>query len=323
MAISAHTALFGVLGHPVRHSLSPLMHNVAFSALGMDAAYLAFDVGPGRLAALLPALAELGFAGLNLTLPLKEAAFRALSELDDEARLLGSVNTVKVTPGGGLEGHSTDGRGFLRSFEECFGAPVAGRSVFLLGCGGAGRAVAIACARAGAGAVRLANRDQERACALEEEMREKCPGVSVETVPAGSWAASCRECDAVVHAASVGIRPGEPALLDSGAFRPGQALYDLVYMFPETPVMAAARRAGARAANGLGMLLHQGALAFRIWTGVEPPIPLMRSALETAVYGKPLVGAEANPGSGDARAPVSEASIPSSKTGTGNAINPT
>lgn len=291
MRISAHAALYAVLGHPVRHSLSPLMHNTVFDALGMDAAYVAFDVGPARLAAMLPALAELGFAGMNLTLPLKEAAFRALPELDDEARLLGSVNTVKVTPGGGLIGHSTDGRGFLRSYEECFGAPVAGRSVFLLGCGGAGRAVAIACARAGAGAIRLANRDFARADALKEEILALCPGAGVETVPHGAWAGACRECDAVVHAASVGIHPGEPPLLDSGAFRPGQTLYDLVYMFPETPVMAAARRAGARTANGLGMLLHQGALAFRIWTGLEPPLQLMRTTLETAVYGKPVSGA--------------------------------
>lgn len=291
MRITGHTELYGVLGHPIRHSLSPLMHNTAFEALGMDAAYVAFDVRPVRLAALLPALAELGFAGLNLTLPLKEVAFRTLSELDDEARRLGSVNTVKVSANGGLKGHSTDGPGFLRSFEECFGVKVAGRSVFVLGCGGAGRAVAIACAGAGADVIRLANRDPARAAALKLEMCALCPGILVETVPStqAAWTAACQDCDTVIHAASVGIHANEPALLDSNAFRPGQVVYDLIYMFPETALMSVARQAGARVANGLGMLLHQGVLAFHIWTGVQPPIPAMRRALEVAVYGKKLV----------------------------------
>lgn len=296
-SISPRTRLFAVLGHPIAHSLSPLMHNAAISAIGMDAAYLAFDVPPERLMPMLHALRELSFAGINLTIPLKETAFHGLSDLDDSARRLGSVNTVQITKTG-LRGHSTDGAGFLRSFEEDFGCPVKGKSVMVLGCGGAGRAVAIACAMAGATHLRLANRTDARAKALAaflHAMPAPCPVDVVESSPA-AWQETAKASDVILHASSVGLHANEPPLLDSTAFRPGQLVYDLIYTVPETPILAEARAAGARTANGLGMLIHQGAISFRIWTGLDEPINEMRAALEPAVYGarKPFIP-QANP----------------------------
>lgn len=285
--ISPSTKTYAVLGHPIRHSLSPRMQNAAFEALGLDAVYLAFDVLPDKLMQTLPVMADLGFAGLNLTVPLKEVAFRGLANLDNAARCLGSVNTIKVTRDG-LKGFSTDGVGFLRAVRDTFDLSVKGLNLFLIGCGGAGRAVAFACASAGARRIMLADTDNVRLVRLESDLRAS--GLKMDVVAVGTatrdWCRMCREAELVVHATPMGMHKGETAVLPSEAFHGGQMLYDLIYMFPETVLMRAARAAGARTSNGLGMLMHQGALAFQIWTGQEPPCAIMRRALEAAVYGK-------------------------------------
>ncbi len=284
--IDARTQLYAVLGHPVRHSLSPPMHNAAFDALRLNAAYLAFDVDPARLPALLPALAELGFAGLNLTVPLKETAFACLSNLDASAARMRSVNTVRMD-GDGMRGYSTDGEGFLSALREEFGLEVRGRRVCLLGCGGAGRAVAIACAIAGAAEIRLANRAAVRAERLAAELAglPGAPRVTLAPAQPSAWQEACRWAEIIVQATSVGLRPDDPPLVGHDAFHAGQWFYDLIYHVPETAMMRAAAAAGARAANGLGMLLHQGALALEIWTGRPAPLAPMRRALQQAVYG--------------------------------------
>jgi len=291
MNLSPSTTPYAVLGHPIRHSLSPRMQNAAFAELDMDAVYLAFDVPPAKLMQALPVMADLGFAGINLTVPLKEVAFRALADIDDAARRLGSVNTVKID-GGALKGFSTDGEGFLRAVREAFDLSVAGLSLFMLGCGGAGRAVAITAAAAGAGRILLADADRGRLAGLETDLRAlglKTAIVAVGTEPQ-AWRRACREAELVVHATPIGMHAGEPALLTPDAFHRGQMVYDLIYMFPETVLMRAARAAGALAANGLGMLLHQGALSFSIWTGREAPVAVMRRVLEEAVYGIKAAG---------------------------------
>jgi shikimate dehydrogenase len=286
-AVSGHTRPFAVLGHPIGHTLSPVLHNAAFAALGMDAVYLAFDVAPERLKTVLPAMADLGFGGANLTVPLKEVAFRELARLHESARLLGAVNTVAFGPDGLLTGHNTDGRGFLQALEEAFGVGVAGRCLFVFGSGGAGRAAAIAAATHGASAIALADVDQPRADRLAGEIRALAPGVSATVVACepGGCVAAAQAADLVVQATPVGMRAEDSAPLPAAAFRPGHLAFDLVYNLPETVFMRTARAAGARAANGLGMLLHQGAAAFSIWTGRPAPVAVMRAALEQALYG--------------------------------------
>ncbi|MBU4211507.1 MAG: shikimate dehydrogenase [Kiritimatiellae bacterium] len=291
MTITPATQKYAVLGHPISHSLSPRMQNAVFKALAMDAVYLAFDVPPEKLMQTLPVMAEMGFVGINLTVPLKEVAFRGLADLDEAARRLGSVNTVKITAGG-LKGFSTDGEGFLRAIREAFDLSVKGLSLFLLGCGGAGRAVAFACAAAGAGRLMLADADGTRLAGLEADLRAlglKTDISAVGTEPQ-AWRRACREAELVVHATPMGMHIGEPAVLPPDAFHSGQRVYDLIYMFPETVLMRAAREAGARTSNGLGMLMHQGALSFSIWTGREAPVAVMRCALEEAVYGRKAEG---------------------------------
>lgn len=284
-AISGHTRPFAVLGHPIGHTLSPVMHNASFAEIGLDAIYLAFDVHPDRLMEVLPAMRLMGFGGVNLTIPHKEVAFRGLEKLDDSARLLGAVNTVQFTDAGPV-GHNTDGYGFLRALEEAFGKTTKGDSVFVLGSGGAGRAVALMAAQAGARCVTLADLDRARCEKVGAEIRGHFPAVEIAvSATSADQASAARLADLVVQATPVGMKPTDQSLLAPDAFRAGQRAFDLIYHVPETVFMKAARAGGAKACNGLGMLLHQGARAFQIWTGQEPSVSAMRKALEQAVYG--------------------------------------
>jgi len=287
MDLSGHTTPFAVLGHPIGHSLSPVMHNASLRSLGMDAVYLAFDVAPHRLMDVLRAMRDMGFGGVNLTVPLKEIAFDGADELDASARHVGSVNTIQFLADGRLKGYSTDAAGFLRAADEAFGGGPCGRPVFVLGAGGAGRALAIAAALEGAARVAIADADDARPRRVAEEIRGLAPDTPVEAVTGGpdAWAERCRAAELVIQATPVGMKPGDASPLPPAAFRPGQRVFDLIYMVPETVCMKAAAQAGATTANGLNMLLYQGARSFTIWTGREPDTAAMRAALESRVYG--------------------------------------
>ena len=287
---------FGLLGHPVAHSLSPVMHAASFRALGIEAEYLCLDVPPEALAGQLDACRREGFTGLNLTVPHKEAAVPLMDRLDRSARLFGAVNTVSFTPRG-LTGFNTDAEGFLADLAlSCRLSPM-GRSVLILGCGGAGRALAIACVNAGAADVLLANRTFEKAERLAGDIRRVLPDASahVEALPsdAGVWAERCRSVDVAVQCTPAGLHEGDAPALPTEAFRPGQLLYDIVYTARVTPTMRAALAAGADAVNGAGMLVYQGAAAFALWTGQTADVAAMRAALEARIYAAGEAGAAA------------------------------
>lgn len=282
MRISGKTKPYAVLGHPIGHTLSPVMHMAAYEALGMDAVYLALDVAPDKLMQVLPAMQAMGFGGANLTVPLKEVAFRGLEHLDDSARQAGAVNAIDFK-NNRITGCNTDGEGLLRALREAFGTGASGLSVFVLGTGGAGRAAALSCARDGAKSFALFDLDGTRSKRVADEIRAIRPETAVSVLNKSPEDAA-RDCDLVIQATPIGMKPGEPAPLKPDAFRKGQFVYDLIYMYPETLLLMAARKAGAKTANGLGMLLHQGAAAFEIWTGVKPPVDVMRRALEKEVY---------------------------------------
>jgi len=275
-----------VLGHPISHTLSPVMHNASIKALGLDGQYEygKLDVPPGGLMARLAQLPAEGYAGVNLTIPLKEVAFKGLKNLADSARILGAVNTVEFTAGG-LVGHNTDGYGFLKALEEAFGKTLEGDAVFVLGCGGAGRAAALMAALDGAQSITLADVDAGRVENLSAEIEQLAPQVGIfQCLEKITQIELCREADLVIQASPVGMKKTDPSLLPEEAFREGQRAFDLIYMYPETAFLSTAKAAGAQIANGLGMLLHQGAKAFNIWTGIEPDVEAMRKALEKAVY---------------------------------------
>jgi shikimate dehydrogenase len=286
-ALSGHTLPFAVLGHPIGHTLSPVMHNAAFEALGMDAIYLALDVAPERLLEVLPAMQTMGFKGVNLTVPLKEVAYKGFSNLDESARRLGAVNTVEFRPDG-PRGHNTDGKGFLTAIRESFGTEITGLTVFILGCGGAGRAVAITAAVEGADRILLADIDARRCHNLAKDIASFAPAARVESVgtEAAAWSHRLGEVDLVVQASPVGMKPDDVCPVPAQAFRKGQMAFDLVYNLPQTCFTRTASAGGAKAVNGLGMLLHQGAEAFTIWTGQPAAVGVMRQALEGALYKK-------------------------------------
>lgn len=287
MKISGHTRLFAVLGHPISHTKSPAFQNPGLQALGLDAVYLALDVHPDRLIPTLRSMADMGFAGCNLTIPHKEIAFQGVDRLSQEARRAASVNTIVFHPDGTLEGHSTDGYGLATAVTEAFGQGFEGRALLLLGCGGAGRAAAREAAERGAAALWLANRNPARAADLAAELRSQFPRLNVHACAAWPPAADeVRAADLILNATAIGMKPGDASPLPASAFTPDQSVLDMVYVDPVTPLMRTAQDAGARAVNGLGMLLHQGCRSLEIWTGQPAPVEIMRNALWQAVYGE-------------------------------------
>ena len=279
---------FALLGHPVKHSLSPVMHEASFRALGIAAEYGCMDVPPDALGACLSACRAQGYAGLNVTVPHKAAALAWMDRLDASAHLYGAVNTVRIDAAG-LTGVNTDAEGCLEDLAVNHRLSPEAARVVILGCGGAGRALAIACAHRGADEVVLANRTLAKAEQVAAEIVDRVPDSSAEirvlAPEPGAWAAACREADLVVQCTTAGLHADDAPLLPPEAFRRGQFLYDIVYTQRVTPTMRSALAAGADAANGAGMLVYQGAAAFREWTGRDADTGAMRAALDARLYG--------------------------------------
>lgn len=278
---------FGLLGHPVKHSLSPVMHEASFRSLGIQAEYVCFDVPPEALGERLAQCRREGFNGLNLTIPHKEAAVGLMRRLDATAKLFGAVNTVLIESAGCV-GFNTDAAGFLADLKASRGLTPEGLRILVIGCGGAGRAIAIACAREGAAEIGLANRTASKAVALSEEIPDLLPDADARVIALSSdpaaWERYSLESDLVVQCTSTGLNPADESLLPVSAFRPRQLLYDIVYTSRVTPTMRAAAAAGADVLNGAGMLVQQGVAAFAIWTGLEADAVAMRRALESHIY---------------------------------------
>jgi len=269
-SISGATRVAGVIGDPVRHSLSPILHNAAYRELALDWVYVAFEVPDGATRGAVDAMRTLGLAGLSVTMPHKSAAAAAADRLSDDARTLGSVNTLTLEADDMIAGDSTDGEGFLRSLRDA-GCSVAGARVVLLGAGGAARAVAHALGRAGANVTVSARRAPAAVTAAELARGG--------TVPWDERAAAAGAADVVVNATPVGMGgDGVPLPLD--ALRHGQVLADLVYHPLETPLLSGARARGAIVVDGLGMLVHQAALQVERWTAKPAPVEAMRAAAE-------------------------------------------
>lgn len=269
---TGRTRVAAVIGSPVRHSLSPAIHNAAFAAARLDWVYVAFEVAPGRAGEALDAVQALGLGGLSVTMPHKEAVAAAVDRLDPAAAALSAVNTVVVDRVGALVGHNTDGAGFVDCLRADGGVDPRGRSVLVLGAGGAARAVVDALARAGTGEIVVVNRTAERA-----EVTAALAGPAGRVGTAGDVAGA----DVVVNATSVGMAGtgGADALaVDPALLRAGQVVVDLVYHPLDTPLLQAARAAGAAAVDGLGMLVHQAAHPQLLWTGRSPDVAVMRAA---------------------------------------------
>jgi shikimate dehydrogenase len=275
VAALAPRALAAVFGDPVGHSRSPQMHTPAMKARGIDGQYVRIHVRPDEFLRALDWCRAAGFVGLNCTIPHKLAALEAADEVDPLARRLGAVNTL-VFLGDKVLGFNTDGPGLLRALDEEFHRGPRGLRVLVFGAGGgAGRAAAVQCALAGCAGLTLVNRTREKAEAVAAEVAGMVPDCRV----AVGTAAEVAQADLIINAASVGMSPEDPELVPRSLFRPDHFVYDMIYSPPETRLLRDARAAGARAANGLSMLLHQGAASFAHWFGEPVPIGAMREGL--------------------------------------------
>ena len=258
--------LAGVMGWPVGHSRSPRLHGYWLNRYGIRGAYVPMPVRPENLEQALRALPVLGFAGCNLTVPLKERALSFLDEIDGEARRIGSVNTVIVGPDGRLSGRSTDGFGFVENLRDR--APQwrpGGGAVVVLGAGGSARAIAAALHQAGETEIRIVNRTRDRAQTLVRELGGP--------LRACDWAErqdALRGCHLLVNTTTQGMVGDAPLDLEPVGLASGAIVADIVYVPLETPLLAAARAAGYHPVDGLGMLLHQARPGFEAWFGVAP-----------------------------------------------------
>jgi shikimate dehydrogenase len=275
--ISGSTRVVGVIGWPVDHSLSPAIHNAAFAALDLDWAYVPLPVPPGSLRAAADGLVGLGMRGANVTMPHKTESAGLADELSEEARRLDAVNTFAVVGDGVLEGHNTDASGFDRFLRRDAGFDPAGRRALVYGAGGAARAVALALATGGVATIEVAVRDRDRAAPLLAAV----DGTDADVRIVDLEAAPDARPDLLVNATPVGT-DGASAL-PTPPLGPGVQVVDLLYRPAVTPLLAAARDAGADAHGGLGMLLHQAALSFELWTGSPAPLDVMSAAALAAV----------------------------------------
>jgi shikimate dehydrogenase len=319
--IDAATRCCAVYGFPIRHSASPAMHNAAFAALGLNWRYLAFEVEPKNLRVAIEGAKAMRFTGLNLTVPHKLLAMDMLDALDESAKMWGAVNTVRFegrdTDGkwlplrefdGGTQsekrsagvppanssqagqrpalleirsqGFNTDADGIARSLREDLKLDLAGAKVLLLGTGGAGQVAALRLAVEKVSELFLVDFVKAKAESVAQEIRKRHPRVKVTTgFPKGP-------VDLLLNATPLGLKTGDASPLEGASFslQQARAVYDMIYRPAETQLLQAAKAAGCKTANGLGMLLHQGAKAFEIWTGQPAPLGVMRRALERNIY---------------------------------------
>jgi shikimate dehydrogenase len=274
--------IYGVIGWPIKHSLSPAMHNAAFKALGIDAEYRLFEVRPEELEDFI--LKRKDAAGFNVTVPHKEKCMALLDSIDPLAVSIGAVNTI-VIRSGRLIGYNTDSLGFIAALEKDLGFSVNGKSVFVLGSGGASRAVSFSLAASGAKKIILTDLFLDKVKSLAENVRKFYPACKVDILePKKIYReADLSGIDLLVNAAPIGLKESDPVLFDKGVFRKGLAVYDLVYNPEKTKLVKLAQDSGLKASGGLGMLLYQGAESFKLWTGKNAPVEVMRKALRSTM----------------------------------------
>ena len=278
----------GVFGDPVAHSLSPQMQNAALRACEIECQYARFHIRANELRSALRFLRNLDFVGVNLTVPHKIAGFAQIDEADESASRVGAVNTIRVRDKK-LIGSNTDGEGFLRAVRSEFSVDLRDLRVIIIGAGGGtGRAIAWQCALENCERLVLVNRTLEKANALAERLRSFFmearvlgPAARLEAV---AWEESVMrmqlaDIDLIVNATPLGMNPSDPAPIPARLIAPHHMVFDCVYGPSKTALLRAAEQAGARSANGISMLLHQGALSFSIWFDREAPIDAMRKAL--------------------------------------------
>jgi len=281
--ISGHTKIVGVIGDPVEHSRSPQMHNTAFQEMGLDYVYVPFRVKAEQLESAVNGFKALNVVGINVTLPHKKAVLPLMDRISEEAELIGAVNTM-VFKDDLVEGHNTDAHGFIASLYEKGIDSVNGMKVVVLGAGGGARAIVTGLALEKAGEITIANRTLENALGLAEDLGKKID-VSIMGISLNDKELPERisGCDLLVSTITAGMDPDIKLVISPDWLQKDCVVCDIVYTPPETNLLKAAMDRGLKTVGGMGMLVHQGAISFQLWTGLQPPLETMRQALAQAL----------------------------------------
>lgn len=269
--------VYGLIGYPVGHSLSPLMHNAAFSYLNINAQYKLFPLKEAEIKVFLTSLAQNNIYGLNVTVPYKERVIPFLASVSKEAELIGAVNTIKVCDDG-LEGFNTDGAGFLKHLREDLEFNPQGKTIAIIGAGGACRAASVFLCSAKPKMLSICDVDKEKLSVLINHLKINFKDVIINAVNSVS-SLNIEKADLLVNATPIGMKETDPCLVDEKLMHKDILVYDLIYNPAQTKLLRLAKEKGARVSNGLGMLLYQGMLAFEIWTGQAAPKQVMQKAL--------------------------------------------
>lgn len=279
MEITGKTYITGVMGYPVKHSLSPVFQNAAFAALGIDCVYIPMEVAPLDLGKAIEGIKALRFMGVNLTIPHKKAVLKYLDEISEESRILGVVNTV-INNGGKLKGDITDGSGFISSLRNDGGFNPRGKKVFIFGAGGSSYAISGALVKEGIEHLYICNRTAEKALLLKKHLSKNMGFNEVETVPFEQrhdvkyWQGT----HLLVNTTSMGMQEGDGMPVEEERLNRLQFVYDIVYN-RTTALLKSAERQGIPCLGGISMLIYQGAVSFELWTGQKAPVDAMKQSL--------------------------------------------
>lgn len=279
--IKGSTSLAGLLGYPIKHSKSPQIHNTAFEALNLDHVYLAFEVEDGHLEEALGAMKVLDAIGFNVTMPHKNKVVELLDEVSEEVKIIGSVNTVKNEKGR-LIGYNTDGKGFIKALQEA-GADIRNKKIVMAGAGGAARAIAIQLAFDGAGEIVMFNRTLSTAEKIVNSINSNIASRRARAfqMDEAVMKEELKEAALLINCTSLGMKNAidQSIVTDTETLHSGLFVSDIIYDPPKTKLLSIAEEVGCRTMNGLGMLIWQGAIAFKIWTGKEMPVDLIKKEI--------------------------------------------
>ncbi len=276
--IDASTKLFGVIGHPIKHSKSPLMHNAALKKAEINGCYFAFDIENEKLNEFVQGAKAMNMGGFNVTIPHKENIIKYLDGVTDEAEIIGAVNTV-FFENGKLIGDNSDGRGFILSLMKEGSFDPKGKKVLVLGAGGASRAVTAKLASEGCKEIALFDIDSNKSKSVADAVNGFFKGI-VYVINKEEIKEKALIADLIVNCTPVGMKDSDPELLEESIFNKNQTVYDLIYNPAKTKLLKSAEKKGAKIVNGLGMLVYQGAIAFEIWTGKKPDTEVMLNTIK-------------------------------------------
>jgi len=279
MNITSKTKTLGIFGHPISHTLSPVMHNAVIKALGLDMAYLPFEVKPPNLKEAINGIKSLGIIGVSITIPHKESVIRFLDDISEEARLVGAVNTI-VYKDRKLVGYNTDGSGYMASLKEELGFNPKSKRIIIIGAGGAARGILAALATQKPKSITVANRTLSRAVSLIKAFKGKFRDTRFEAINLDDnmLKMSFNSVDLLINTTSVGMKQGKTLKIPLETLPKIAIVSDIIYNPLETLLLKKAKKFGLTTHGGLGMLVHQGARSFKLWTGMDAPMNVMRKA---------------------------------------------